>query len=142
MKQMLILVASLLLACGQETGASIEPPVEPPPAPQPELVEETPPAAPSGVEVPGFGGFLVPEGGSGGPPPHGGTSMVVYQYAMSPDALSAALRATMAANNWRIESDETSPRGSVRLSVTDGTTSLDVRVVGQGEQASAIITKR
>jgi len=102
-----------LVAGGGESAESPEP--ESPEVP----VEEAPPEEPvaAGVEVPGFPGFFVPEGGQGGPPPHGGTDMVVYQYAMAPAALDAAARATMTAHGWNVENEETSPRGAVRLVV-------------------------
>lgn len=115
----------------------------PPPPPFPQLVIPTPPPVPSttGEEVPGFPGLFVPSGGQGGPPPHGGTDMVVYEYPLARDALAAAARAVLAQHGWTIDSDETSPRGSVRMVVTRGQSTVDLRVAGEGERAALIVTR-
>jgi hypothetical protein len=135
MRTLHLCTALILLGCGQGAADSERPPRAP---------EVTPPApAPApGIEVPGFPGFFVPEGGMGGPPPHGGTDMVGYQYTMSRDALNTAMLATMAAHGWTVQSEEVSPRGSIRRVVVNGQTTIDLRIAGEGDAAAIIITRR
>jgi hypothetical protein len=94
-----------------------------------------------GIEVPGFDGIFVPAGGKGGPPPHGGTSMVVYSYQKARDALAAELDNVLHSAGWKIASKTKSPRGSVRMTVEKNGKKLDVRVAGGGPRAAIIITK-
>ena len=128
-------VATAAIGCSDDEEET--PPPEEPVATPPEPEEQ----AAAGEEVPGFEGFYVPVGGAGGPPPHGGNDMVVYQYPMPVDPLNAGLRSLLDAHGWTIDSDETSPRGSIRLTVSKGDTTYDVRIAGEGGTASIILSK-
>lgn len=124
----------------QEPTTKDKPPVKPP-----TTTTTKPPTPPSpsgaGVEVKGFDGFRVPSGGKGGPPPHGGTSMVIYSYMKANEVLFGELKGVMTAGGWKITKESKSPRGSIRLIVEKGDKKLDVRIAGRGPRASIILTK-
>lgn len=97
-----------------------------------------------GVEVlagDGPGGFPLPrDAKAAGEAPGGGGKNLVYEVARGRDAVVSEMRQLLKKDGWKITSDEKSPRGSVRLTVTKGGTTIKASVAGEGEKSGIILT--
>jgi hypothetical protein len=88
----------------------------------------------------GPGGLPLPKDAvSQGNAPGGGGKIVVYGVPRSIAAAYAELKELLAKDGWKIDSEEKSPRGTVRMVVSKDKT-IKVSIAGEGDKASFIIT--
>jgi hypothetical protein len=72
--------------------------------------------------------------------PGGGGKIQVFEVPRGKDAVLAELRRGLATGGWELVSDETSPRGAVRLQIKRENTTLKVSLTGDATRTALIVT--
>ncbi|MCA9522166.1 MAG: hypothetical protein KC609_14400 [Myxococcales bacterium] len=108
--------------------------------------EPTGPSALSPVQppltVPGFHGLRIPTGGvDRGAQPGGGGRILLYTYSETKESLSVRLRAQLKQDGWQIVSDQRSPRGTARLTVSKSGVQIRISITGHGPQSALILSR-
>jgi hypothetical protein len=143
-----VLLIPLLAACGASTPPTPEPTTSPSSSPTsgpvaPEVSgapsTDAPPSKPSFTAGPG--GFPMPKDATEeGPAPGGGGKIIVFSIPRGRGDVAEELRALVKADGWSLDSDETSPRGSIRMAVTKGGTTIKASVAGDETRSQLILT--
>lgn len=86
-------------------------------------------------------GFPLPvDAGEGEPAPGGGGKILVYKVPRGSKVIAAEQRGFLKKEGWTIDSDETSPRGAIRLTVSKGEVKIKASITGDEKQAAIIVT--
>jgi hypothetical protein len=93
-----------------------------------------------GMIEPTTGLPLPPDAIEKGPAPGSGNGILVYEVPRGRELAATELRTSVSSAGWKIDSDETSPRGSVRIVLSKGGTIVKVSVAGDSTRASLIVT--
>jgi hypothetical protein len=86
-------------------------------------------------------GFPLPaDAGEGAPAPGGGDKILVFKVPRGAKVIADEERGFLKKEGWTIDSDETSPRGAIRLQVTKGDVKIKASITGDDKQAAIIVT--
>jgi hypothetical protein len=89
----------------------------------------------------GPSGFPLPKDATGGAAaPGGGGKIVVYDVPRGRDAVAAEVKQLLAKDGWKLDSEQTSPRGSVRLVASKAGTVVKASLAGDAQRAALILT--
>jgi hypothetical protein len=89
----------------------------------------------------GEGGFPLPADATDeGPAPGGGGKILTYDVPRGRDIVAEDLRKLLQSDGWRLDEDELSPRGSIRITTTKDGATFKVSIAGDGERSKIILT--
>ena len=135
----IVLAGSLvMLACGSNTPAPAEPKPEAS-ASTVASVSTPPPEAPTTKEGPA--GFPIPkDADAGADAPGGGGKITVYKVPRGRDPVIADVKAALAKGGWKIDDEQLSPKGALRMTVSKGGVVVKASILGDDNQTGIIVT--